>query len=198
MNYLAHLFLSPNQPYEMAGNFMADMIKAKEEKNLHEKMEIGIELHRLIDYSTDHHPIFMEHRRALYPYFSKYAGVVLDIYYDYLLFLNWSYLSQEKFSSFEKRMYRSLLSVSDEMPSRIKLITEKMVADQWLRHYTTIDGMNKVFRRLETKVRFPVEFHEAMLVLKSHIPEWRREHLVFLKDIHKTVQNHRSRRADGA
>lgn len=193
MNYLAHLFLSPDQPQQMAGNYMADMIKSIEEKNVLPHVKKGIELHRVIDHSTDHHPIFVEHRRMLYPHFRKYAGVVLDIYYDYLLFLNWKYVTCESFGHFEKRIYDTLLKAKDDVPPRITDIMMRMISDRWLRHYTTMDGMNRVFGRLERKVKFPIKFHDAMEVLNEQIPQWRREHLIFFKDMKKTVSQFEQR-----
>ena len=52
-------------------------------------MQRGILLHRKIDTFTDAHPIFRQSKHRLVPTYNHYAGVLVDIYYDYFLAKHW-------------------------------------------------------------------------------------------------------------
>lgn len=85
MNYLAHIFLSgPNRKVQL-GNFVGDAVKGSSYKNYPSDIAKGIQLHRAIDDYTDHHPAVCEVVHRLQPEFGRYSGVLLDIYFDYLL-----------------------------------------------------------------------------------------------------------------
>ena len=86
MNYLAHAFLSGRDPDFLLGNITADMLKGNVHRNLAEGVSDGVIHHRKLDIFTDNHPDFQICLPVLYPLHGKYAGVVLDILFDYFLF----------------------------------------------------------------------------------------------------------------
>ena len=53
MNYLAHIYLSGNDPDLIFGNFIADAVPGKQYKNYSNRIQEGIILHREIDSFTD-------------------------------------------------------------------------------------------------------------------------------------------------
>ncbi len=85
MNYLAHIFLSGSNRKVQLGNFVGDAVKGSSYKNYPPDIAKGIQLHRAIDDYTDHHPAVCEVVHRLQPEFGRYSGVLLDIYFDYLL-----------------------------------------------------------------------------------------------------------------
>ena len=87
MNYLAHAFLSLEDADLLAGNYLADLMHPKDVVELSPGVMRGIELHRFIDSYTDQHPEVRSCTRILHPVVHKYAPVVIDIYYDFLLVL---------------------------------------------------------------------------------------------------------------
>src|SRR5688572_23493915 len=94
MNFLAHLYLSGDFDELMIGNFMADFVKGKPSPSIHPQIVKGIELHRQIDTYTDTHPIVKASKVRLQPTYRKYAGVIVDMYYDHFLAIHW-----QKYSS---------------------------------------------------------------------------------------------------
>ena len=82
MNYLAHAFLSGEDPEFLLGNVTADLLKGNFHKSLSEKISAGVLHHRKIDVFTDNHPEFRSCLPILYPQHGKYASVVLDILFD--------------------------------------------------------------------------------------------------------------------
>src|SRR5450432_1821563 len=90
MNFLAHLYLSGDNPQVMIGNFIGDFVKGK---NLTERFDTdvakGIALHREIDWFTDTHIVVKQSKDRLRPKYRHYAGVIVDIFYDHFLAKNW-------------------------------------------------------------------------------------------------------------
>ena len=188
MNYLTHLFLSPEEPLLVQGNFMGDLIRRKEEAMLGEGHKKGIALHRFIDHHTDHHPIVTRHRATLYPHFRKYAGVILDIYYDHLLFLNWDNLSDEDFEDFEQRMYDHLTHDLGNLPERVQSIVSGMTTSKWLKTYTSEQGMRNVIERTKMKMSKPEHIGDAMLILSNAREEWKKDHQRLILDLQSTIK----------
>ncbi|MDX1685110.1 MAG: acyl carrier protein phosphodiesterase [Saprospiraceae bacterium] len=183
MNYLSHIFLSGDDIPLMIGNLMTDMITLKEERALSDDLKRGVDLHRDIDALTDGNEIVMGHKRMLYPYFRKYAPVVTDIIYDYLLVLNWNLFSERSFDDLQDVTYTRINNHSELFPSRVRPIIMSMTASRWLEQYRSLPGLDQVFRRLEKKVSFPQSFSEATRILRDNETNWKSDHQQFLGDI---------------
>ena len=56
MNLLAHAYLSFNNPPILVGNMISDYVKGKKQFLYDPLIQKGIQLHRIIDDFTDHHP----------------------------------------------------------------------------------------------------------------------------------------------
>ena len=55
MNYLAHAYLSFNEPEILVGNMISDFVKGKKKFDYSPGVQKGIALHRAIDNFTDYH-----------------------------------------------------------------------------------------------------------------------------------------------
>ncbi len=66
MNFLAHLYLSGDDPEIMVGNFIGDFVRGRNVRDQFKtNIALGIELHREIDEFTDSHPVVMESKKRL-------------------------------------------------------------------------------------------------------------------------------------
>src|SRR5690606_12351008 len=106
MNFLAHLYLSGNDESIMVGNFIADVVKGKKALGLFEEpVKRGIELHRVIDFFTDNHPVVTQSKDRLRLKYRHYAGVIVDMVYDHCLARNWNSYTTEPLPVFAARAY---------------------------------------------------------------------------------------------
>ena len=135
MNHLAHLFLSQRDPSLMVGNFIADHIKTTKLSSFSEGVQDGILMHRAIDHFTDTHPIVRKSKERLFPKYSHYSAVLVDMFYDHILAKNWSTYSPISLKSFSESAYRVLKSRTTEMPERSVLILDYMSRQDWLTSY---------------------------------------------------------------
>src|SRR5690606_7271733 len=89
MNFLAHIYLSGENPLIKVANFMADSIRGKKYLNYSSDIQKGILLHREIDTFTDAHPTVRKSTKKLHANYGHYSGVIVDIFYDHFLAKNW-------------------------------------------------------------------------------------------------------------
>ncbi|HPX06218.1 MAG TPA: ACP phosphodiesterase, partial [Tenuifilaceae bacterium] len=105
MNFLAHLYLSGDNVHVRLGNFIGDHVKGKAFTHYPPDVQKGILMHRAIDSFTDNHLATAESKRLLRSGYGKYAGVVVDVFYDHLLASNWSNFSPFPLRGFTRGFY---------------------------------------------------------------------------------------------
>jgi len=162
MNYLAHIFLSCQDENLLIGNFIADSIRNKEVVTYSEEIQKGILLHRKIDSYTDSHPVVKRSTRRLHPNHGKYAPVVIDILFDYILSHNWNRYSTEPLTQFSKRMYWILEQRKKDLPAKLQQRVPAMIKHDWLMNYGKEEGLRYVFERMEERAKFPNNFGKAV------------------------------------
>ena len=142
MNYLAHIFLSGNDSKRQVGNFIGDFVKGSRLNNYPERIRQGIVLHRKIDEFTDHHPAVKEVVKMLRPEFGRYSGIVVDMYFDYFLALNFrKYSGGKSLRMFSYRFNVAVLMNYRFLPERVKRFIFHFVATNRLRKYETTEGL---------------------------------------------------------
>ncbi len=118
MNFLAHLYLSPENTEIMIGNFIADHIRGNKFSHYSEAIQKGIYLHRAIDSFTDAHEIVRTSKRRLHERYGHYDGVIIDIFYDHFLAKNWADYSQIPFEIFTQSIYTLLNNKKQMLPEK--------------------------------------------------------------------------------
>ena len=146
MNYLAHIYLSKDDDLLKIGNFAADSIKGKSFLKYPERMRTGITLHRAIDTYTDSHPIVRESVSRLFPKYSHYSTVIVDILYDHYLAKNWNDFHSQPLSEYVNEFYTLLENQYSILPKRVQSFLPVMTEHNWLLSYATIDGIGKIYR----------------------------------------------------
>ena len=85
MNYLAHAYLSFNDPEILTGNLISDFVKGKKKFDYPRGIQNGITLHRAIDNFTDTHETTRQAKEVFRPHYRLYAGAFVDVVYDHYL-----------------------------------------------------------------------------------------------------------------
>ncbi|UBM63048.1 ACP phosphodiesterase [Candidatus Sulfidibacterium hydrothermale] len=168
MNFLAHAHLSGDDDKILTGNLIADAVKGNQWKNYSSKIQNGILLHRVIDDFTDKHPLVKQSRVILRPYFGLYSGVVIDLYFDHFLSVNWSAYSSGQLVDFTRHIYRVLGKNFFLLPARIKRIIPFMIAQNWLHSYASPVELEKIFYNMDRRTGFRSGMKNALPVLQEH------------------------------
>jgi len=183
MNYLGHLVLSGENEDVLFGNFIGDSIKGNKYQSYNKSIQKGILLHRFIDHYTDHHPACLTGKRRMYSKLPKVSGIVQDILYDHILWLNWkSYFSFEA-EDFINSCYDILDSRLDEMPERISFMYSYMRKDNWLYNYQFETGIYNAISGIEKRISPSIDLDEFKHIYKSNMSKYNSEFNEFFTDI---------------
>lgn len=166
MNYLAHLHLGGDQPQQLLGSLYGDFVKGPLEGRFAPALEAAIRLHRRIDSHTDSHPRVLAALARFPKARRRYAGIVLDVFFDHCLAREWSAYAQPSLEAFTGRFYRILLAQPD-LPGRLAQIAPFMAADDWLGAYAEFDTLEPVFRGIGRRLSRPEALLGVMEELES-------------------------------
>lgn len=188
LNYLAHLLLSCDEEELLVGNFLGDHVSNAEVPLFSVGIQRGIRLHRAIDTYMDNHPVVRQGTRRLHARHGKYAGVVMDVLYDYLLVEQWTTFGVGTLQQFADQTYAVLLRHQSSMPERVQAFLPRMVADNWLVQYGTREGIAFTFSRLQRRVSQPQFLEDALVSLDEHKAALSAEFALFFPDMRLEVQ----------
>ncbi|MCW3479092.1 ACP phosphodiesterase [Neisseriaceae bacterium JH1-16] len=146
MNYLAHLHLAPDDAEARVGNLLGDFVKPANAGHLPPGIVAGMTLHRQIDRYTDAHPLFRLSKTHIAPERRRYAGILIDIFYDHFLALHWDTLAGRPLPEFTQQVYAELAERNALLPPRLQDILPRMTADDWLLGYRELDGIAATLR----------------------------------------------------
>lgn len=155
MNYLAHLSLSTNSPEHRLGNLLPDFSKPHEWQGLNGKVLEGINEHRKVDHLTDNHPIFKNLKSTVSPGRRRFAAIILDIAFDYFLSQNWDQWHPVPLDEFIDKVNQELLDRVHLAPELARRRIQLMANNNWLTSYTHVEGLTRVFKGLNQRIRYP-------------------------------------------
>lgn len=183
MNYFAHIYLSQGLEYQMFGNFIGDFISNKDVHKYRQEIIDGVMLHRIIDSFTDNHPLVRQGTSRLRSSQGKYAPVVIDILYDFLLANNWSKFSHITRHNFNQRTYTLLLKHVEVCSPRIQKKVRNMIDGDFLTTYNTMDGLDFILEQMDRRTKFTSNFREARSILERDYDRFNEEFLEFFPEI---------------
>lgn len=179
MNFLAHSHLSGDNDDILFGNFVADAIKGSDFKQYTNDIQIGIKLHRKIDFYTDHHPLFKNTLAQIRDPFGKYAGIAADIYYDHFLAKSWESHHDASLKNFTNHVYAVLKKNYLILPERTKRLLPFLITQNWLVGYADFDDLQLVFYGMDRRTKFKSGMSNAVEVLKDNYTGIRKDFEAF-------------------
>ncbi len=172
MNYLAHAYLSFDEPEILTGNMISDFVKGKRKYDYSEIIQKGIQLHRSIDTFTDFHPATDRAKKIFHPYYRLYSGAFVDVVYDHFLACDSNQYNEygglEKFSI---NVYDSLEKDFKLFPSRFQQMFPYMKMQNWLYNYRLKEGIRKSFGGLVHRAAYLNESAVAFELFNQHYDE---------------------------
>src|SRR5690606_2793910 len=121
MNYLAHAWLARHGDDAILGALLGDFVHGQATlPDWPPVVRAEIVRHRRIDRYTDDHPAVVA-ARALFGGLRRYAGIVLDVYFDHRLARDWTRWNHAlagdvPLEDFTARVYRVLARHRDALP----------------------------------------------------------------------------------
>ena len=169
MNFLAHIYLSGNDPEVQLGNFMADAIKGNQYTQYELGIQRGIKLHRFIDSYTDTHPVFRRSKSRLHgKQFGHYTGVIMDMFYDHFLAANWREFHHQPLEVFTDNFYSLINQNKEKTPQRTQNLIPYMIQQNWLIQYQSIEGLKNILGQMNRRTKGRSNMDQATYELNEY------------------------------
>ena len=170
MNFLAHALLSPDDDEIRAGNVCADLVKGRVDGLVPSGIAAGIALHRAIDRFADRHYAFKSCLGYVAAPRRRYAGVIVDVFFDHCLARCWMDYSTVSLDAFVEHVCTQVERQADVIPVRDRARFDRMLESRWLGLYATRAGLDRAFAGLARRARFGRQLEEAAADLDLHYP----------------------------
>jgi len=152
MNWLAHLLLAEPSPEGQLGNLLGDLVKGEARKSLSFGLQQGIACHQAIDIFTDGHNIVKCSKSRINPQYRRFAGILIDVFYDYILATNWQDYCELHLSEFTTTVYASWSAHLAPLPLSARGVIYRLVDEDWLASYSTLSGIENTLARISWRL----------------------------------------------
>lgn len=150
MNFLAHFLLAGDDEELRIGSLLGDVVKGRVERYDHPGttagIRTGIRLHRAIDSFSDRHDAVRRSKARLAPRYGRLSGVLVDVFYDYVLARAWPAHHPASLPVFTRDVYRTLQEHEARLPPAARPLARAMARGDWLTAYATLDGIDAALR----------------------------------------------------
>ena len=184
MNFLAHLYLGPRDPQRLLGSVLGDFVKGPiSSMQLPAGVREGIWLHRQIDAFTDAHPQVALSKARVSPLRRRYAGIMVDMFYDHLLATHWQRFESQPLPAFTGRAYANLLANEHLMPDRARLVISRMAAHDWLGSYANVGSLHQALDNMARRITRHNTLPGAASELEADYQAFEADFLAFMPQV---------------
>lgn len=171
MNFLAHFYLSFNDPDLLIGQFIADDVKGKAYGVYPPGIQHGILLHRFIDQTTDSHPECLKIRQLIRPALGLFSPVAIDVYFDHFLAAKWNNFSEISRKDFISKVFTQLERGKEHISPQMSILLTKMKQYDWLNMYESLEGIDEILVQMSRRIRGGHQLALAGAQLRAFFPE---------------------------
>lgn len=172
MNYLAHIYLARHSEPAMLGALLGDFARGDVSGRFGPEIELEILLHRRVDSYTDRHPVFVQARQHFDPARRRFAGILLDVFFDHALSRQWQRYSSEPLPDFIARFYGALDYHRAILPADLAELAPRMTRQDWLGSYGELEGVEMAISRMSHRLSRNGELlRDGLLDLRAHYAE---------------------------
>lgn len=188
MNYLAHLFIAGDRPESILGQMVADFVKPREMASYSAEVQAGIVMHQQVDSFTDGHRIVGVSKRRMPPPYRRYAGILVDLFYDHFLATEWARYSPDvTLEEFSQGAYRVLRAHEPILPLSLRRILPSMIQNDWLTSYREIENIERALGGISRRLRRENPLPTAVSQLHEHYGDFRRDFVTFFPELLRFV-----------
>jgi acyl carrier protein phosphodiesterase len=182
MNYLGHLFLSPPGEDALLGSLLGDFVKGPIGDRYPEPVARAIVLHRRLDSFTDSHPAVRLSKSRMSAARRRYAGIMVDLFYDHFLARYWVEFHPEPLSVFCARVYEILQRRHDALPEGLRLMAPNMARWDWFGSYAELESIHGALNRMSRRLRRDNPLVDSADELIENYPALESDFRAFLPD----------------
>ncbi|MBI3529978.1 MAG: DUF479 domain-containing protein [Betaproteobacteria bacterium] len=190
MNYLAHLYLSEPTEEAWLGSLLGDFVKGPLDGRYGEDITRAIALHRKIDSFTDAHPVVLRSKSRVSAGRRRYAGIMIDMFYDHFLARHWREFHDEPLDAFTARIYAILDRQHAMLPERLQQMAPKMAQWNWLASYAEVGSIHTALDRMGRRLKRENRLLNSADELVEHYGELESDFRAFMPQVLQFAQRH--------
>jgi len=192
MNFLAHLLLAENSDASRIGNLLGDFARGSIDelaKTYPPELVRGIRMHRAVDSYTDSHQIFKRARNLLAAERRRFAGIIVDIFFDHYLSCHWLDYCDQPLDRFIREVYHTIDAHPEWRTERFARIYPSMKQENWLMAYSSLEGIALTLKRVSTRSHRVTKIAEGTQDLHENYQEFERCFRDFMPDLQTYVEH---------
>jgi acyl carrier protein phosphodiesterase len=166
VNHLAHSWLAGARAEHVIGALLGDVVRGRLQA-WPRALGDGVRLHRRIDAYTDAHPAVLAARARFAPPFRRYAGVLLDLWFDHLLARDFERLTGAALRAFAARVYAIWRAAPRELPASFHLMAARLIEHDALVAYADPAHVERVLERVAARLARPSPVADALPLLQA-------------------------------
>ncbi len=193
MNHLAHALLAAPDEDLVFGGLIADFVRGAVDPALPRGVRLGIALHRSIDVFTDAHADVAAARALFEPPYRRYAGILLDVWFDHLLARGWERLGTGSLHAFSRDVQALLARREAEAPVEMHGFVRYLRAHDLPERYRDLDMIGDVLRGLSGRLSRANPIGTALPVIERNAGAIERRFEAFFPDLQAHARAERTR-----
>ncbi|KAA3655646.1 MAG: DUF479 domain-containing protein [Proteobacteria bacterium] len=196
MNFLAHLWLAGPDEGLRLGAVAGDFIKGPLPGTVPADMLAGVALHRAIDSFSDAHPAFQRARARVPAPHRRFAGVMVDMFFDHFLAADWdAHHPAASLAGFAAAQYALLGAHAHRFPERAQRMIARMREGDWLSSYAEVATIEYALDRIATRLSRPERFLGCGQALRADYDGFGEDAAEFLTEVRAFAEAERARLA---
>lgn len=165
MNVLAHALLAGDDAALRLGGVMGDFVHGTPDASIPARVRDGIYLHRAIDTFTDGHEEVRAARERLPAPFRRYAGILLDMWFDHCLARDFARWSDRPLDEVSTSLRAELHAAGSLLPDALKRFLGYMDANDLPAGYARSEAIGKALRGISQRLTRANPVGDAMPLL---------------------------------
>lgn len=190
MNYLAHLYLSPPDEDAWLGSLLGDFVKGAIGERFAPPVAEAIRLHRALDTFTDAHAAVQRSKSRVSSMRRRYAGIMIDMFYDHFLAKYWHEFRDEPLGEFSAKIYAVLDRRHNMLPDRLQYMAPRMAQSDWLASYAEVDSIHAALDRMGRRLKRENRLLNSADELLEHYPELEADFRTFMPQVLQFAKHH--------
>lgn len=183
MNHLAHALLAGDDEALVLGGMLGDFVRGAVPDTLPLRVQHGVRLHRAIDRHTDDHPIVHGLRSGFEPPFRRYAGILIDVWFDHLLARDFARWSETALPDFTTRLDGLLRTHADALPPDLQRFAAYMRRNDLPTRYGDRGMIARVYAGIGSRLQRANPLAEAMPAMIEREAELQRGFDAFFPEL---------------
>jgi acyl carrier protein phosphodiesterase len=184
------LYLSEPTEAAWLGSLLGDFVKGPLDGRYGEDITRAITLHRKIDSFTDTHPVVLRSKSRISAGRRRYAGIMMDMFYDHFLAKNWREFHGEPLDEFTARIYAILGRQHAMLPERLQRMAPNMAQWNWLASYAKVDSIHAALDRMGQRMKRENPLLNSAEELVEHYGELEADFRAFMPQVLQFAKRH--------